>query len=183
VPPFAIASVDGGSATNWHPRADGDDPQRMVVHEFLPRLAGRGLVTEPLGLWGWSLGGYGALLLAAVLGAQHVGAVVAASPALWQSFGDTEPNVFDDEADFGRNNVFTREEELAGIPLRIDIGDNDPFTPAVEEFRAALSPTPAGGVSAGFHDEAFWMRVAPAEIEFLGQHLATDGAVSTSGST
>src|SRR3954452_15541960 len=25
-PPFAIASVDGGDATTWHPRVDGDDP-------------------------------------------------------------------------------------------------------------------------------------------------------------
>jgi pimeloyl-ACP methyl ester carboxylesterase len=172
VPAFVVATVDGGSATNWHPRADGDDPQAMVVNEFLPLLRRRGLSVERIGLWGWSLGGYGALLLASKLGASRVAAVVAASPALWRSFDETEPDVFDDAADFARNDVFTREGELAGIPLRIDVGDNDPFAPAVTEFRSQLSPTPAGGVTSGFHDDAFWMRVAPAEIEFLGTNLA-----------
>ncbi len=172
VPPFAIASVDGGAATNWHPRANGDDPRAMVIKEFLPLLTGRGLVTDRIGLWGWSLGGYGALLLASVMGPAGVAAVVAASPALWPSFAATEPDVFDDAADYDRNNIFTRVTQLAGIPLRVDIGDNDPFDAAVEQFRAQLTPTPEGGVSPGFHDAAFWMRVAPDEIAFLGSHLA-----------
>ena len=171
VPPFAIASVDGGDATNWHPRASGDNPQAMVIDEFVPMLARRGLRTDHFGLWGWSLGGYGALLLATVLGSARIDAVVASSPALWRSPGETAPDVFDSPADFERNNVYTREAQLAGIPLRIDIGDNDSFTPAVEQFRQELTPTPAGGVSHGFHDAAYWMRVAPAEIEFLGSHL------------
>lgn len=143
----------------------------MVVEEFLPLLRRHGLPVERIGLWGWSLGGYGALLLASRLGASRVAAVVTASPALWRSFAETEPDVFDDAADFSRNDVFTREGELAGIPLRIDVGDNDPFASAVEEFRSQLSPTPAGGVSSGFHDDAFWMRVIPPEIEFLGTNL------------
>jgi len=171
VPPFAIASIDGGAATNWHPRNDGDDPQAMIVAEFLPLLARRGLGTKQFGLWGWSLGGYGALLLASVLGPARVAAVVASSPALWRTPGETAPDVFDDPADFERNNVFTREAQLRGIPLRIDIGDNDPFVSAVKQFRAELTPTADGGVTSGFHDAAYWMRVAPAEIEFLGSHL------------
>src|SRR5436190_15408075 len=67
VRPFAIASIDGGSATNWHPRASGDNPQAMVTYEFLPMLARRGLSTDRIALWGWSLGGYGVLLLASSL--------------------------------------------------------------------------------------------------------------------
>jgi len=171
VPPFAIASIDGGAATNWHLRASGDDPQAMVVDEFLPMLGDRGLQTQKIGLWGWSLGGYGALLLATELGAQSVGAVVASSPALWRTPAETAPDVFDDAEDFERNNVYTRETDFGGIPLRIDIGDNDSFTPAVEVFIDALPAEPAGGVTRGFHDSAYWMRVAPAEIAFLGSHL------------
>jgi len=171
LPPFAIASVDGGAATNWHPRANGDNPQAMVVDEFLPMLSDRGLRTKGIGLWGWSLGGYGALLLASELGAQRVAAVVASSPALWRAPEETAPDVFDDPADFERNNVYTRGAAFAGIPLRIDIGDNDSFTPAVEAFIDDLPVRAAGGVTRGLHDTAYWMRVAPAEIAFLAQHL------------
>lgn len=171
VPPFALASVDGGSATNWHPRASGDDPQAMLVDEFVPLLAERGLDTNRLGLWGWSLGGYGALLLASDLGPKRVAAVVAASPALWQAPEDTAPDVFDDPDDFWRNDVFSQTQDLAGIPVRIDIGDDDSFTPAVESYIDALPEPPAGGVRNGFHDAEFWMRVAPEEIRFLGEHL------------
>jgi len=172
VTPFAIASIDGGSATNWHRRTSGDDPQAMLIDEFMPMLASRGLITSRIGLWGWSLGGYGALLLAADLGADRVGAVVATSPALWLAPEDTAPDVFDDAADFERNDVFTKVAGLQGIPLRIDIGDDDSFTSNVKAFIDALPRPPAGAVSNGFHDASYWMKVAPDEIAFLGHHLS-----------
>jgi dienelactone hydrolase len=172
VAPFAIASIDGGSATNWHRRASGDDPQAMLIDEFLPLLGRRGLGTDRIGLWGWSLGGYGALLLAAVLGADRVGAVVATSPALWLAPEDTAPDVFDNATDFERNDVFTKVEDLHGIPLRIDIGDDDSFASNVEAFIDLLPRPPAGAVSNGFHDARYWMKVAPDEIAFLGHHLS-----------
>jgi enterochelin esterase-like enzyme len=172
VPPFAIASIDGGSATNWHHRASGEDPQAMIVDEYLPLIRHKGLTTNRIGLWGWSLGGYGALLLATDLPRGRVGAVVATSPALWTAAEDTAPDVFDDAADFEQNNVFDRVDELATMPLRIDIGDNDSFAPNVEQFIAALPEQPSGGISAGFHDAAYWMRAAPDEITFIGRRLA-----------
>ncbi|MFL6182230.1 MAG: alpha/beta hydrolase-fold protein [Actinomycetes bacterium] len=172
VPPFALASIDGGSATNWHHRASGDDPQAMIVDEFIPLLRNKGLSTDTLGLWGWSLGGYGALLLATDLPHRQVGPVVATSPALWLAAEDTAPDVFDDAADFARNNVFDRLDEFADVQLRIDIGDNDSFTPNVEQFIAALPEQPSGGVTPGFHDAAYWMRAAPDEIAFIGRRLA-----------
>ncbi len=171
VPPFALASIDGGSSTNWHLRASGDDPPTMLVDEFLPLLADRGLRTHRLGVWGWSLGGYGALLLASRLGAGRVAAVVATSPALWLAPEDTAPGVFDDAEDYERNDVFARVGTFDDIPLRIDIGDDDSFAPTVEAFVEALPIAPQGSVSNGFHDAAYWMRVAPTEISFLGSHL------------
>ena len=36
--PFALAAVDGGDGY-WHPRANGDDPLRMLGTEFVPMLA------------------------------------------------------------------------------------------------------------------------------------------------
>jgi len=172
VPPFAIAAIDGGDATNWHPRDSGDDPLAMLTEEYVPMLGERGLSTEQIGLWGWSLGGYGALLLASQLGPSRVAAVVASSPALWRTAEEVAPDTFDGSGDFDRYNIFTKEADLDGIPVRIDIGDNDSFTPAVKQFRSELTVTPAGGVQPGSHDAAFWMRVAPEEIAFLGEHLA-----------
>src|SRR5690606_18771218 len=64
VAPFAIASVDGGDATNWHRRADGDDPTAMIGDELFPLLAGQGLDVRRHAFWGVSLGGTGALYLA-----------------------------------------------------------------------------------------------------------------------
>lgn len=171
-PPFAIASVDGGDAVNWHRRARGDDPAAMITDELVPRLADRGLATTKVGLWGWSLGGYGALLLASTLGAERTAAVVASSPALWSTYGQTGAGTFDDQADFASHDVLARTSQLAGIPIRLDCGTDDPFASNAERLRRALTPTPAGGLSAGCHDDAFWTRRAATQIAFLGHHLA-----------
>ncbi|MDR6508822.1 alpha/beta hydrolase-fold protein [Arthrobacter oryzae] len=61
--PFAIAAVDGGESW-WHRRASGTDTQAMVVEEFIPLLAEQGLDTGRLAVFGLSMGGFGALLLA-----------------------------------------------------------------------------------------------------------------------
>ncbi len=171
-PPFAIASVDGGDATNWHRRANGDDPAAMVTDEFVPLLAEHGLETSKIGLWGWSLGGLGALLLASTLGSGRTAAVVASSPALWTSYAHAEPGVFDSPSDFAAHDVFARTGPLDQIPLRIDCGTDDPFAANTKRLRAELTPTPAGGVTAGCHDDAFWTRQAAAQIAFLGHHLS-----------
>lgn len=79
VPPFAIVSVDGGE-TYWHDRASGDRAETMMVEELLPRLDRQGLDTTRLALTGWSMGGFGALHLAGVLGPDRVRAVAAMPP-------------------------------------------------------------------------------------------------------
>jgi len=146
----------------------------MITNELLPLLAARGLSTARIGLWGWSLGGYGALLLASALGPQHVAAAVAASPALWDALDATGPGTFDDEADFTANNVSSRHAQFESVPLRIDCGRDDPFATPVRRLRAALQPTPAGGLSAGCHDEAFWTRRAAAQIDFSSSGVEAD---------
>ena len=171
VRPFVLVSVDGGKATNWHPRANGDDPQAMVTDELLPMLARRGLQTSGIGVWGWSLGGYGALLLAEHLGPTRLRTVAAASPAIWTSYGDAQSGTFDGAADFGRNDVLAQASKLAGIPVRVDTGSDDPFAGTTRRLMAAVHPTPAGGVSSGCHDPAFWSRHAAAELAFVGSHL------------
>jgi enterochelin esterase-like enzyme len=78
--PFALASIDAGD-TYFHRRASGEDDGASVVDEFLPMLADRGPDTSRLAFLGWSMGGYGSLLIAGMLGAERVTAVAAASPA------------------------------------------------------------------------------------------------------
>lgn len=170
-PPFALAAMDGGDHTYWHRRADGDDPQQMLLNEFLPMLRARGLRTDRIGLSGWSMGGYGALLLAERLGAAGCAAVAVDSPALWQAAGDTAPGAFDDAGDYARNNVFASRSRLAGIPLRVAIGMSDPFYVATKAFVAGLTPRPTTDFSIGGHTLAFWRHSAPAQLRFLGRHL------------
>ena len=91
--PFALVSIDGGEGY-WHPRADGDDPLGMVVHELLPRLRDEGLRADAIAATGWSMGGYGALLLARESGRDslagtRVVAAAALSPALFPSYEES----------------------------------------------------------------------------------------------
>lgn len=172
--PFAIASVDGGDHSYWHRRSNGDDAGRMVIEEFIPLLAGRGLDTSRIGLFGWSMGGYGALLLGGQLGHRRVGAVVAESPAIWHRAGDTAPGAFDGPADFDAHTVFGRQRELAGIAVRVDCGTSDGFYPAARDYAGSLSPRPDGGFEPGGHDLTYWRRMAPAQLAFVGEHLHSD---------
>ena len=122
----------------------------MVTDEFLPLLGREGLDTRRFALLGWSMGGYGALLLASRLGTDRVAAVVAESPALWREPGETAPGAYDDAADFRAHTLFGRQHALAGIPLRVDCGTGDPFYPATRSYVAGLSPPPGGRLPAGW---------------------------------
>lgn len=168
--PFAIAAVDGGNRY-WHRRADGDDPAAMVIDEFVPMLGHRGFDTARLGLVGNSMGGYGALHLAGILGSARVRAVSAISPALWTAAGDTARGAFDDAADFRANTVLGRQRDLDGIAVRVDCGTGDGFEPAVRTYVDGFTQRPAGGFEPGGHSHAYWRRMAPEQLAFLGRRL------------
>jgi enterochelin esterase-like enzyme len=171
VAPFALVSVDGGDHGYWHARADGTDAGAMVAEELVPMLATRGLDTTRIGLHGWSMGGYGALLLA---GRRRIEAraVAVASPALFAGAGNTPPGAFDDAADYLRNDVYGRPELLDDVPLRVDCGRSDPFYAASRRFVGGVHPAPVTSFGAGGHDSAYWRSVAGPELTFLGRHLA-----------
>jgi len=170
VPPFAVASVDGGD-TYWHDRASGDRAGTMVVDELVPLLAHRGLDTARLGFMGWSMGGFGALHFGMQLGAAKVRAVSALSPAIWHRYADSAPGAFDDEADFDAMTPFGRQRELDGITVRIDCGEGDPFYSAVKDYRAGFEVAPGGGFALGGHTTAYWRRVLPGHVAMLGHAL------------
>ncbi|WP_238173548.1 alpha/beta hydrolase [Kribbella speibonae] len=165
-PPFALATVDGGRDSYWHRRADGNDPGFMLDQEFLPLLARRGLLTSRFGVLGWSMGGYGALLLGPSARAVAVGAL---SPALWRSYADVQPGAFDDAADFERSQVFDRPSGFRDVAVRIDCGRDDPFAGAARELREQLQAS--GGQQAGVHTPGYWRRMLPDQLRFLGQKV------------
>ena len=165
----AVVSADGGSASYWHARRSGIDPHRMLLDELVPAVD-RDLGDGTRALVGWSMGGYGALLAAERRPEQFV-AVAAASPALFEDAADAAPGSFDGPIDFRAHDVFTATDQLDGVAVRLDIGEDDPFLAATRAF-AAATPHAELEVRPGFHDSKFWRKVAPAQARFLKTHLA-----------
>lgn len=169
LPPFAVVAVDGGGSY-WHKRASGEDSGAMVLDELIPMLGNQNLDTSRVAFLGWSMGGYGALLLGGRLGAGHTAAICAVSPALWLSSGAAAPGAFDGPDDFAANSVFGMPA-LASIPIRVDCGDSDPFYAATKQFVAQLPQPPAGGFSPGGHNAEFWSSQLPAELTWMAPLL------------
>lgn len=169
--PMALASIDGGNSY-WHTRASGEDAAAMVVDEYLPLLKSQGLDTSRLGFLGWSMGGYGSLHIGAMLGPERVRVIVAESPALWARADQSAAGAFDGAADFAANTVVGRQHQLDGIPVRIDCGTGDGFYPEAERYAAGFTTRPSGGFQPGGHNNAYWRRVAPAELVFAAKYLS-----------
>ena len=167
VPPFAVVSVDGGTAY-WHKRASGDDPEHMIMSELPGVLDREGIVADRWAIAGWSMGGYGALLLAE----RHdrFVAAVASSPAVWRHGRDTAPGAFDSSTDFKANDVLA---ELSRLPkfVRIDCGTDDPFASTTKEMLRRVDGV-EGTVSEGAHTMRFWRAMVPGQLRFLSAAFA-----------
>ncbi|HEY0951340.1 alpha/beta hydrolase [Nocardioides sp.] len=176
VPPFAIAAADGGTSY-WHPRPDGEDAGAMVVDELLPLLAEHGLHTAPvdsIGLIGWSMGGYGALRLAGLLGSDRVAGVVASSPAIWTDPGDASSSGFADRSEYEQYTVVGHQADLDGIAVRVDCGTGDPFYRDVQDYVAGFAEDAdvTSSFEPGAHAPAYWRRMLPDQLAFLGAAVA-----------
>ena len=169
IAPFALVAVEGGDSY-WHKRASGEDSAAMVLDELIPMLSDQDIDTSRVGFLGWSMGGYGALLLGARLGPDRTAAICAVSPALWTSSGATPPGAFDGADDYAANSVWGLPA-LGSIPIRIDCGVDDPFYEATKQYTAQLPTPPAGGFAPGGHDGFFWRSQLPAEIAWLAPRL------------
>lgn len=167
---LALLVIDGGSSY-YHRRRDGSDVGALVLETLVPMAQRHGTDTTNPAFYGWSMGGYGALLLASERRrrGQPVAAVAVSSAALWRNPGDSAAGAFDDAADFVRNDVFGRIRDLRGVPLRLDCGLDDPFYSADKRF-ASLSGAQAH-YAPGAHNDAFWSRVFPAQLEWMAQRI------------
>ncbi len=124
---------------------------------------------------GWSMGGYAALRLGAILGPSRCAVVVATSPALWTDGESASRTGFRDAREYAEFSVFGHQDELTGIPVRIDCGTGDPFYRATQSYVDGFpeGSAPLAGYQPGAHEMAYWRRMAPAELRFVGKHLVT----------
>lgn len=153
--PFVLAGASG-DRLGWQP-AGADDPQRMVYEEIPKWCAERGFDQTRLAVWGWSMGGYGALLLAQTFPGL-VRCVAAFSPAV--SPGDA---------------VFTHADRLGDTPVGLWCGRDDGLYPNVRALDRALPRRPVtGGYTAGRHNFAYWATIIPAAFDFIAAALAVE---------
>ena len=146
--PVVLAGATG-DRLSWRPYGT-DDPQRMVHEEIPAWCAERGFDTDRLAVCGWSMGGYGSLLLAQTFPG-FVRAVAAFSPAV--SPGD---------------DVFAQVDKLRGVPVGLWCGTGDPLLDDVRALEQALpGPRAAGSYSAGRHNFGYWSRCLPAALDFV----------------
>jgi pimeloyl-ACP methyl ester carboxylesterase len=173
LPPMAMVTVDGGGGYwNRHP---GDDPMAMVVDELIPmcRRLGLGRAPQRIGTMGISMGGYGALLLAEKY-PHLIAAVAAISPAIWTTYEQARSanaGAYASASDFADDDAVTHAAALAGVPVRVASGDDDPFHPGVVALANAL---PAGAVveiSKGCHTGPFFVAQEFPSLGFLARHL------------
>ena len=153
---LAIVSVSGGDGY-WHARRDGTDSGRLVLEELVPMALKRARLGSDarLGFIGWSMGGYGSLLLAGQLPPARVLGVAPMSTALWTSPGASAPGAFDDADDYRAHDVFAPARLLPGIPVSIACGTQDPFIAANRAYVAGR-PATTHVFDEGRHDGDYW---------------------------
>ena len=103
-----------------------------------------------------------------------IDAVAAISPAIWTSFSEARaanPGAYASATDFDADDAVSHATALAGIPVRVASGNDDPFHPGVVTLARAL---PAGSIvefSSGCHTGPFFTAQEPPSLAFLARHL------------
>ncbi len=173
LPPMAMVTVDGGGGY-WNPHP-GDDPLAMVVDELVPMCQRLGLGTDghQIGAMGISMGGYGALVLGERFPRTFT-AVAAISPAIWTTYDEARTanaGAYASAAAFRSDDAVTHAGALAGMPVRVVSGADDPFHDGVVAFSRVLPAPGTVTVSTGCHTAPFFLAQEPPSLQFLGAHL------------
>jgi S-formylglutathione hydrolase FrmB len=176
---LAFASPGGGGSTYYHPRTDGTNSFAWVTEEFIPMVERKfavGGLRDKRAMFGWSMGGFGSLLVAQQRPAL-VCAAVGSSPAVFPSYQAAisgHPHTFDSAADWERWGLWDHRSEFNKVPVRIDCGSGDPFA-ATARMLLADVPDAVGHIESGCHDDGFWRRNATSQLQFLAAHLHPPG--------
>lgn len=161
----AIVAIDGGN-TYWHARADGSDTGAMVLQDLLPAVEATGAPIERLAFTGFSMGGYGALLLATQLPPERVIGVATVSAALFLDAGEAAIGAFDDAKDFARHDIFERIEALRKVPVWLACGASDTFAETNHRLADQL-PEAVSELDEGHHDRPYFESHWPRGMDFL----------------
>ncbi|MFL6140345.1 MAG: alpha/beta hydrolase [Labedaea sp.] len=168
VPPFAVVAMDGGSDSYWVAKDKSDDPQRMLTEDLPTWLGNRGFATLPFAALGISMGSYGALNYARNPGLSSVAAI---SSALFESWTDAKSrNVFADEATWEATEPLRHIDEIRPVQLGVWCGLSDPFINQSRQLVDRARPRIAA-IGTGAHDDAYWRRVLPEALRFVGETL------------
>ncbi len=152
VPPFVLAGADGG-VSRWAGDGGLDDPQTMLRYELPDWCSARGFDTSRIAAHGWSMGGYGSLLLA-IRNPDWLRGVAVLSPAV------------------GGGEVDDRADQLDGSRIAIWCGTADSLKPAIEALSAEIPGGPSiERYAPGAHTRAYWNRVTPEAMDFIGHSL------------
>jgi S-formylglutathione hydrolase FrmB len=171
-----VSPGDVGSSY-YHPRSNGTDLLAFLLDELLPHVEQTrhaGGSRSNRGLYGVSMGGYGALLIAHEHPEMFCAAAVG-SPAVFQTYQSAttgHAHTFDSAADWQRWGLWSKLSEGSWPAVRIDCGDADPFAGTARELLKRI-PHAIGGISSGCHEGGFWRRHAAQDIAFLKNQLSS----------
>ncbi len=152
VPPFVLVGVDGGR-TRWEGDGQSDDPQRMLREEVPMWCAERGFDPSRIAVHGWSMGGYGSLLLAA------------SNPGWLRAVAVLSPAV-------GGGRLAELDTELDGERIAVWCGTDDALYGAVQNLAADIPGGPAiAEFAPGGHTRSYWNTVTVDALSFVGRSL------------
>jgi S-formylglutathione hydrolase FrmB len=172
---LGFACPGGEGSTYYHPRRDGTNSLAWVTDEFLPmaeKRFGMGGSKAARAVLGWSMGGYGALLIAQQR-PELVSAVVGSSPAVFPSYSAAvtgHSGTFDSAADWARWGFWNSAGTVHDVAVRLDCGTGDPFVSTARTLLHRI-PGAVGTIADGCHDDGFWRRTATSQLHFLSGHV------------
>ena len=172
-----VVLLNGGQHSWYHDRRSGRWAS-MILDDAIPDAIRRFHARpDRIAIGGISMGGYGALHLAA-LRPREFCAVGGHSAALYESYKASAPVAFDDAADFARNDVFkaARKGRFDRVPVWIDGGSYDAFHDTDAAFVSILR---ARGVRVtyhvwpGGHTASYWEAHMAEYLRFYASALAS----------
>ena len=170
-----VVLLNGGQHSWYHDRRSGRWAS-MILDEAIPDAVRRFHArADRIAIGGISMGGYGALHLAA-LRPRKFCAVGGHSAALYESYGSSAPVAFDNAADFARNDVFkaARQGRFNRVSVWIDVGVDDSFHRADAAFASLLRARGANvtyNAWPGAHTASYWDSHMAAYLSFYASAL------------
>ena len=144
----------------------------MLLDEAVPWAKRHYGTTAPMGIIGWSIGGYGAIN-AAEQRPSAFDRVCGVSPALSHSAQEQDgavPDAFDNASSFDRFNPFTHASALRTTRVRLTCGSSDPFYANTVAFAQTLHrdrvSVETDFFEHGCHDTASWEKTLEADLAF-----------------